>query len=70
MQAEHNVGEPIAVGVRLRDYGFLVEGCREIGADMHRISKLVTWGNMAVIAGNPLLDAVEGVIADLQKPTS
>lgn len=59
--------DDMGVFIRLRQYGFLVEGQREIGDDLHRVSKMVLWGQMEVAAGNPLLEGVESVIAELQK---
>lgn len=58
--------DDVGVYIKLRQYGFLIEGCREVGDDMHRVSKLILWGQMET-APNALLDGVDGVIAELQK---
>ena len=63
-------GDDVGVYITLRQYGFLIEGCREVGEDMHRVSKMILWGHMETAVSNALLDGVEGVIAELQIPVS
>jgi hypothetical protein len=60
--------DDLGVYIKVRQYGFLIEGCREVGEDLHRVSKMVLWGQMESAVNNALLEGVEGVISELQKP--
>ena len=60
-----SVDDDICITIRVRNYGFLIQGQSEVGEKIKRISMQLLWEQVEQANGNPLLSRVERVAHDL-----